>query len=79
MAKSWIGQTGRKYDRFSNGVVCGHETATNVWTKGLIAYKTASIDTFDGKRDVPRSGAEDNDNNNNNFISYIAPFLLINQ
>ena len=47
MSNGWIEKMGRKYDRISNGVVCWHETAMNLWTKGLIEHRTVSMDTFE--------------------------------
>ena len=44
---SWIGKMGRKYDRLTNGVLCWHETAINLWTKRLIAHRTVSMDKFE--------------------------------
>ena len=79
MANSWIGETGRKYDRLSNGVVCGHGTAMNLWTKGLIEYKTVSVDTFDGNEIYLVREQKIMIKIIIIFISYIAPFLLINQ
>ena len=45
---SWIGKMGGKYDRLSNEVVCWHEIAMNLWTKGLIEHRTVSMDKFEG-------------------------------
>ena len=51
----------------------------NLWTKGLIEYKTVSVDTFDGNEIYLVREQKIMIKIIIIFISYIAPFLLINQ